>query len=318
MVWHLADLPNKKNNGFERDISGLNAIVQFHIRLPSDSRGIIGVNNDNILVSTKQANKYYIIDKHGSFRHNSIPLKSSIVASLGQNFEIFADNSKNLVILSKRLPYLIKYDTVEKKYNEIKFTSPNYFYAIRLSAYKFAFQSLRFKEKSFGIYSLMRDQLNVDSIFSTIYLKSDISTDGQLLYESASNKIVYMHYYKNYILVLDSMLNPVNKIHTIDTVTNSLIYSSKGPIISSNQRGAVYNDVVYIASNLKADNEKRKFYMQHIPVDRYQLSTGIYLGSFYLPLRGNSLIRSIVVTEHNRMIVLNHNMELTLFYFNRI
>ncbi|MFC0318663.1 MULTISPECIES: hypothetical protein [Olivibacter] len=80
----------------------------------------------------------------------------------------------------------------------------------------------------------------------------------------------------------------------MDTIINSLRKGDNGPRFIKNQKSVLSGEFLFVCSNLNADNEDPKLYKQNIPIDIYNIHTGIYEGSFYIPLSENKLIKSFV------------------------
>ncbi len=124
--------------------------------------------------------------------------------------------------------------------------------------------------------------------------------DGMLLYDKKNAKILYLYFYRGEILSLDTNLNFVYKAKTIDTVkvaniktvtikvkmkngdTIKRIIQTKPPVLVSTYL-TTNRDKIYTISNLKADNESRSEFSSNTVVDVYNITTGLYLHSFYIP-----------------------------------
>jgi hypothetical protein len=148
-----------------------------------------------------------------------------------------------------------------------------------------------------------------DAVFERIFIPSGIrlrkpnlplkstdgglSTDGQLLYNEKTGLLNYMHYYNNEILSFDTTLTLIQRFRTIDTVSYKEQLDREKPLLVSNKKSFVYGDYIFICSNLRADNESKKDYIKNIPIDIYNVNTGIYKGSIYIPVSNRKLIRSL-------------------------
>lgn len=126
---------------------------------------------------------------------------------------------------------------------------------------------------------------------------------GKLLYDKHSKNIVYLYHYRNEYLIMDTALNLLKKGKTIDTISKAQIkvdryikgaqmhYTFSAPPLLVNKSAAVYNNILYINSNLKAKNENGETFSQYHVIDVYDLSDASYHYSFYLPhVDGESLI----------------------------
>lgn len=127
------------------------------------------------------------------------------------------------------------------------------------------------------------------------------SLDGSLLFDHASSTVVYVYYYRNEILVMDTNLAIKAQLKTIDTITQAKIEVAtiassrtktiKKPPVIVNKRAAVYNNRLYIHSLRKADNQSQD---DQAVIDCYDLSTKKYLFSFYLDIDPKKLSGMIV------------------------
>lgn len=117
-----------------------------------------------------------------------------------------------------------------------------------------------------------------------------MATDGQLSYDPTTGLLAYVFYYGNGFLCIDTNLNLVYKGNCIDTTrsyhtmvagTNSYTHLKPPDFISKNS--CVDKGILYIESGLKADNESMRAFGGHTVIDSYRLTSGDYIGSFYLP-----------------------------------
>ncbi|RQO75624.1 hypothetical protein DBR43_09815 [Pedobacter sp. KBW06] len=130
-------------------------------------------------------------------------------------------------------------------------------------------------------------------------------TDGELLYDRPSGKMVYLYYYRNAFTVLDSNLKVLLKARTLDTVSRARLNltevtsrkktSLASPPLLVNSRGCIYQHKLLVSSKLKADNEADKDFKQNFVMDIYNLNTGKYLHSLYLPKFGFKRISDLYI-----------------------
>jgi len=132
-------------------------------------------------------------------------------------------------------------------------------------------------------YSLLEKQ--IDGLFCT---------DGMLRYDKVSRKLIYVYFYRNQFICTDTSLNLLFRHHTIDTVTKANIEVAKiasddAVILSSppfivNRRSAIFDNRLYINSNILSDLEDQRNLDNNCVIDVYDLAeSGSYLYSFYLP-----------------------------------
>ncbi|ASZ14474.1 hypothetical protein KTO58_01435 [Chitinophaga pendula] len=122
------------------------------------------------------------------------------------------------------------------------------------------------------------------------------SSDGILCADAGKELLFYIPYFENGIYCMDSDMQLRYKRPTIDTVFNSSIQvTSNGvgerqklyasaPRIKVNKRAFANDRLLFIESDLLADNEEKDTFRQHPVLDTYHLENGKYAGSFYLPV----------------------------------
>lgn len=137
------------------------------------------------------------------------------------------------------------------------------------------------------------------------------STDGNLLYDSRTHKILYVEYYSNQILCMDTALHLTQKAYTIDTFHSSTIKAIRtsqsitngSPLKEVNLESATSDGKLYIHSAIKADNESVKSFSEQADVDVYNISNGTYISSVQVPVNRQHYIMDFTVYQ-NKLIVL--------------
>lgn len=141
-------------------------------------------------------------------------------------------------------------------------------------------------------------------------------TDGTLHYDPETAKLVYVYYYRNQFVCLDTNLNLQYKGHTIDTVTHarikvaSLISEGKNTLASPsgvvNRLSCTDGKWIYVNSKLMANNERKAEFDKVSVIDVYSLKDGSYHFSFYLPGLGNTKMRSFRVFSKTLVALYDH------------
>jgi hypothetical protein len=156
---------------------------------------------------------------------------------------------------------------------------------------------LRYYDRQLRQNGLLKESL--DSPYSRIgkgILKKQIDgffcTDGMMVRDPASSMLLYIYYYRNQFICMDSNLNLIYRGKTIDTVTQAKIkigrisrenmVSLAAPPYFVNKKACVSDGLIFINSALLANNEDRSAFEQGEPIDVYALKDGYYRFSFYL------------------------------------
>lgn len=135
------------------------------------------------------------------------------------------------------------------------------------------------------------------------------STDGMLLYNKETARTIYVYYYRNEYIVLDTTLHQVLRGNTIDTITQAQIKTAlitsknsrtlAAPALKVNNHGAASRNLLYVQSNLLARNENVEAFEQSSVTDVYNLTTQSYLYSFYLPAFNKKKATEFVCMANN-------------------
>lgn len=117
-------------------------------------------------------------------------------------------------------------------------------------------------------------------------------TDGKLIVDHHSNKIIYAYSYKNKFVVLDKNLQNKKTFYTIDDLKNPKIEvvrlkdgqkKMKNPPLTINKSVFAYQGLLFIESDRPGKFEDKKQQKQSIVIDIYAIDENKYFGSFYLP-----------------------------------
>ena len=144
--------------------------------------------------------------------------------------------------------------------------------------------------------------------------------DGMLNYSPVSNMVVYLYYYRNQYICMDTSLNVLYRANTIDTISQAQIKVSeiesqhawtmaKPPVIV-NKSSAIADNLLFVHSGIQADNEDRLLFLNGSVIDVYDLGkSGAYILSFYIPDYKGHLLKSFqihkdrLVALHDRYLV---------------
>ena len=142
-------------------------------------------------------------------------------------------------------------------------------------------------------------------------------TDGRLSYDKKTAQLIYLYYYRNQFICMDTNLNISYRGHTIDTnnlakINVATIGSEKSTTMSSppllvNDRSCTYNNLIYIQSALLADNQEPDEFYQNATIDTYSLEDGKYLYSFYIPINKGEKLQEFQIIDDTIILLSNTN-----------
>ena len=122
-----------------------------------------------------------------------------------------------------------------------------------------------------------------------------ISTDGILLFDNSASRVLFVRYYSNTFICMDTALKITYRANTIDSTESipikvavetspySQIMTNSSPLTPVNHLANAENNKLYIQSAVQADNESSKAFSTNAAIDVYETGGSNYIGSFYIP-----------------------------------
>jgi hypothetical protein len=288
----VSGMPNDKKNGFDRQWLKTTVRQQLSYQLPLTVERLFG-SGDHLYLSEPSHRQVYSLD-------DSLHIKDTVYLNVNKQLRppvnFFADADHIYI----------------HEYNKGKLFSK--------SIHAAAFDSVKLSEGPFVKSLQLSDSLVVirgfiqgssQPVFMHInfrngeQLKSDVlsekadagfSSDGILCSNKKRDHLFYIPYFENGIYCMGSDMKLLYKQHTIDTVFNSGIKVTKrgsgemqklyasAPRVKVNKRAFANDRLLFIESDLRADNEEKAAFGQYPVLDTYHLEDGSYAGSFYLPV----------------------------------
>lgn len=140
------------------------------------------------------------------------------------------------------------------------------------------------------------------------------STDGMFLYDKKTTHFVYVYFYRNQYITMDSAFRSVMRGNTIDTITIAKIkpgkissqnsYTMAAPPLKVNNKSTVFDNLLLVQSNLLAKNEDKQVFEDASVIDVYDLRKITYRYSFYLPSYRGQRAREFLLTDNATLIAL--------------
>ncbi|TRW23622.1 hypothetical protein FMM05_13250 [Flavobacterium zepuense] len=168
---------------------------------------------------------------------------------------------------------------------------------------------LRKEDKLKLAENLLEKQSDGDGIFDT---------DGTLLYSKATSKIIYVYHYRNQFVVADKQAKLLYRGHTIDTTTKAQIkvaHIEKGnqlkmyaPPLTVNAHTAICEDLLFIHSTLRGKYDNIKHWSNASTIDVYNVTSGDYVMSFYIPKLKDASLRNFIVTPTQIFVLIENQL----------
>jgi hypothetical protein len=140
--------------------------------------------------------------------------------------------------------------------------------------------------------------------------------DGMMHYDKKTSRLVYIYFYRNQFVVMDSSLNLKFRGRTIDTTrvakikiaTISANHSKTmaAPPLLVNKLSCIYDKWLFINSDLMAKNESHKVFDKVSVIDVYNLATKQYAFSFYLSHYTHRKVKDFRVWNNKLFALFDH------------
>lgn len=288
----VSGMPDDKKNGFDRKWLRMKTRQQLSYQLPFAAERLFG-SGEQLYLSDPSHRQVYRLDNNLCIR-DTIDL--NVNKLLRPPLSFFADADRIYV----------------HEYNSAKLFSRSWrgaaFDSVQLSEGPFL-KSLQLSDSMVVIrgfvhggfkptFMLINTRNGVQRRSDLLSEKADagFSSDGILCSNTKKDRLFYIPYFENGIYCMDNELSLRYKQHTIDTVFNSGIQvTSRGsgdvqklyasaPRVKVNKRAFADDRLLFIESDLRADNEEEDTFRRHPVLDAYRIENGSYAGSFYLPV----------------------------------
>jgi hypothetical protein len=306
-----------QRNGFRRAFFNKTVLLTNSLKVPKTLRSMCG-NSDRIFYFETNIPGKILKSDHSLKTTGYINLPVRLSDTITSLFSTYID-SPLVYIMAGNLPAIIMFNLTTKAESVYHFPKNNFTRSVVTGESNFILRSYK---KIAGKWE--QEFIKLNAIENTITEEKNVSikrgdagfsTDGLLHYDVKTHRVLYVNYYINNFICLDTNLNLVYQSHTIDTTgtyqteANTLgkaKYSrvtNTSPIRNVNLQSCVSDGKLYINSALIADNETRTSFMHNSVIDVYNIMNGLYEGSFYIPSYKGEQLKEFTI-YHNRIIVL--------------
>ena len=192
-------------------------------------------------------------------------------------------------------------------------------HALNISPYSFIIRSVDSDSNQNILSKIQVDSPYIRKSYGLLKKQVDglFCTDGKLFYDKEAQRTLYLYFYRNQFICMDTNLNVIYKGKTIDTnvyakIKTATVTSKKiifsAPPFSVNKNGCVHNGRLYVLSDLLADNEDPNILTKFEVIDTYSITDGQYLFSFYISKLRNQPIRNFQVMIDCIIVLYDHEL----------
>lgn len=310
-LYWISGAPNTMKNGFSRKIND-HYLTTFHfIDLKIPHYRIVGASHQQIFLSNPQ----------DPLKINRVDYALTYYRSTGWVFDLsmFPTNrsihidSPQVDIFDRQSSLFINYNIQSGypvKQFEDSLTGRSFDAGLRSSNHQLILRTLNLEMHQHTLTKIELPGFVAFENKTAIERQVDgyLCTDGILLFDHVTSRVVYLYLYRNQFLILDSNLQLIKRAQTIDTISraeiqihhfkNSKAVTFESPPLTVNKKACVWNGRLYIQSGLLSDNEDRKTFTNNFITDVYDLKTGRYEFSFYIPHFSGYKLDDFQVYDH--------------------
>jgi hypothetical protein len=323
MLYFLAPLPNRANNGFHRNILMKSLQETHRIKLDLQVSKLSGATQTRYYLNGPNPSWVLEID-------TTLMVKDTLWFNVRQTEKFLSPNtfvdSPNIYMYAGNISYLVKGRVNQFHVDTLRLHTPVFLRSLQISPRLMiirGFDSTNIRQ-SFKLIDCNNGTVIKEEAIIEDDGKFGFTTDGELFYDSKETKIVFVERYKNRFICLDTNLNHLYTGKTIDTVETPELKlktfrgTDESKITPGNNRtitnntATLYNGYLIINSLLKADNESSAQFKNNFALDVYEVADGKYVGTFYIPRLDENKISSIAV-NNKQIIVLYQNSKIVSF-----
>jgi hypothetical protein len=292
----LSHKTNERKNGFVRKFMPLKIFYMHWVNIGYNSFYIAGITNRYVYLGNNNAPLLILMAKDSFFTTKSIFLKKPGVGEIDwQSVRLHVD-SPDVYLEEGNSPRVLLTDIGEQTgWKNYSFHAPRFTKAIPISSNTFILRTY-----DFPLHKNILTRISLDSPYLKLQrnaLRKQIDgffcTDGQLLFDKSLQKVIYLYYYRNQFVCMDTTLavlyygktidtNSKAKI-TVDSAAHQRLKTISTPPLTVNKESCTFNGLLFVRSNLKADNEDKKQFESATVLDVYTLLNGQYHRSLYIP-----------------------------------
>lgn len=288
----VSGMPNDGKNGFDRQWLSVEIRQQHSQQLPLAAERLFGAG-DQLYLSDPSHQQLYSVN-------GQLHVKDTILLNVNKQLRPpvrFSAIADHIYIHDFNSGKLYHKSILAEVFDSVKLTSGPYIKALQVSDSIVVIRA--FKEGTFHpVFKRINIHDRSERVSDLLSETADagLSTDGILCINTQSDRLFYVPYFKNGIYCLDNVLTLRYHQPTLDTVfDNGIEITQRGSgelqklyasaaRVRVNKRAFANDHLLFIESDLRADNEEKQAFGQHPVLDVYYTEDGRYAGSFHLPV----------------------------------
>lgn len=286
---------NNEDHGFTRTFITQQPRLWKSMKVADVSKYIVGITSTDVYFSSLKPGQIEQLNLATGLTYSisvvaSTALQNRLSASCqaevnGPDIRLF-DAPAGLIITGNTFTHKMQVHRFPELFTRFVSISPNQVFLRKFVAGE--------RDQAFYTYDLQTEQL-----YGRMKLTEDkgdggLSTDGDLVFDHTTGTLAYVEHNSNKITLFDTIGDMRTVAHSIDTFatnlfqTNQLVNKEQGTITNSapvqfvNQCAAFDNNILYVQSGVRADNQRLTEFNSAVVIDRYDGKDGTYRGTILL------------------------------------
>lgn len=303
-----------EDNKFERTISENNLKLLAVMQRDKVIDDVAGTSPGHYYFQTKAPGILLVADKYLK-RKKYLTLKIATNKKLGSFFFSSVD-SPAVEIMSANIHALIS-GKLEDSLSITVLPSKIFTRAVKISPDTYVLRgfdsTVKTIDQIFKKINVKTNHVRLENHISERRNDGGMTTDGELLYDRKTNLLTYIHFYSNKMLCLDTNLNLIYSGKTLGSEnasgSNAMALSSTGALTSASPKRVInnasytVNGLLFNHSRVVSKSEMGNNRNSGNTIDIYDIKTGEYKESFYIPYIKGQTINKFKIFE-NILIVL--------------
>lgn len=317
VLYLIADRLNHQHNAFTRLFPPHPIVFQRALDVKYSSYYIAGANSHHFYLADFRAPLHLLSLNTVSVdtQQVRITLKDADVQKF-KSIRVTVDSSFFYIADGVR-PALLKGLVGQWLASRYMYDSAYFNEAVPVSPASFVIRSVnRIKGNFLSKETNTYPYLKVDTTLLEKQVDGLFCTDGMMHFNRDLNMLVYLYFYRNQFICMDTSLNLLYRGKTIDTVSHAQIKVASirsansvtlaAPPLTVNKKSATSGNYLFVHSALQAKNETAEAFNVASVIDVYDLRDGVYQFSFYLFDFNNEKVRDFKVAGNNLVALYGH------------
>lgn len=245
---------------------------------------IAGITRSHIYLGNYTAPTHLVITDHRlrNAEHVKLRINVGTTKTTSGRYKVAVD-SPYFYVLNGAVPEILRGEIDERRAGKfLPFDSAFFVESVNISANSFALRSYSLKTGGYALARLQPDSPYFQFRYGLLQKQIDglFCVDGKLDYDPQLNRLVYLYFYRNQYVVMDTSLNLIHRYNTIDTFSRARLkvahLRSGSSVLATpssvvNGISCVYGKRLFIKSRLMAKNESEEMFKTNSDIDVYDL-----------------------------------------------